>query len=148
MPAQLVATIAADGGVQAATRLVERTSRSSGGQALLSRMFDELTSGEHGGKQISATQVAWKDGAVVLDVATPGIGLAALEGCADNAYCFYQHQNFGGRKLTFRDRTAPVTVPVPVAPASEAGATRAFRGVRRTGRGLRRPGPCGSPPSS
>ena len=55
---------------------------------------------EHGGKQISATQVAWMDGAVVLDVATPGIGLAALEGCADNAYCFYQHQNFGGRKLT------------------------------------------------
>jgi hypothetical protein len=60
----------------------------------------------HGGKQISATQVAWQDGAVVLDVATPGIGLAAVEGCADNAYCFYQHQNFGGRKLTFRDCTA------------------------------------------
>jgi hypothetical protein len=61
---------------------------------------------EHGGKQISATQVAWQGGAVVLDVAAPDVGMIAVEGCANNAYCFYQHQNFGGRKLTFRDCTS------------------------------------------
>ncbi len=61
---------------------------------------------QHGGKQISATEVSWNGGAVVLSVVMPhGVSAAAVEGCADGAYCFYQHQNFGGRKLTFRDCT-------------------------------------------
>ncbi|MFI7545098.1 peptidase inhibitor family I36 protein [Actinoplanes sp. NPDC049599] len=66
---------------------------------------------EHGGQQTGATQVTWRGGAVVLDLATPSDRtLVAVEGCPTNAYCFYEHEKFNndndGRRLTFRDCTA------------------------------------------
>jgi hypothetical protein len=63
----------------------------------------------HGGVQISENQVAWDDGKVVLtipDEAHPENdreARASWHGCPKGWYCFYQHQNWGGRKLQFSD---------------------------------------------
>ena len=64
---------------------------------------------EHGGRQTGVAQVTWRNGAVVLDLATSERALVAVEGCPTNAYCFYEHEKFNkednGRRLTFRDCT-------------------------------------------
>ena len=75
---------------------------------------------EHpGAVQISPNEVSFKNGAVILafpngkEAAESGSDVHAngtVYGCPDGAYCFYEHANWGGRRLTFSDCSASGTV--------------------------------------
>lgn len=54
-----------------------------------------------GGVQTGPNEISYKGGRVTVTI--PAQGAAAANPCADGAYCFYEEENFGGRKLTFRD---------------------------------------------
>ena len=55
-----------------------------------------------GGVQISPTQIAWQNGATILNLQTPASGAtpnATINGCPSGYYCFFEFQNFTGRML-------------------------------------------------
>ncbi|MGK5551972.1 peptidase inhibitor family I36 protein [Actinomadura kijaniata] len=55
-----------------------------------------------GGIQTGPREVSYRGGKVTLTFPDPA-RTAAADTCATGAYCFYEHKDFGGRKLTFRD---------------------------------------------
>lgn len=60
-------------------------------------------------KAISDHEIAFDDGKVVLDLLGTDPDApqdkATVRGCPSGWFCFYQHQNFGGRRLQFSDCT-------------------------------------------
>lgn len=57
-----------------------------------------------GGVQISPTQIAWRGGAVILNLQTPARTTTpnvTFDGCPDGYYCFFSLKNFGGKMLQF-----------------------------------------------
>lgn len=55
-----------------------------------------------GGVQISPTQIAWQNGATVLNLQTPARSAtltATVNGCPSGYYCFYEFKNYTGRML-------------------------------------------------
>ncbi len=70
----------------------------------------EVLSAHPAGVQINANQIAWDNGKVVLNIpdeAHPenqeAQARATVHGCPRGWFCFYQHENFGGRRLQFSD---------------------------------------------
>lgn len=77
-------------------------------------------------KQISNHEISWNDGAVILTIPSdedmlpskedlagrpaaasePVEPLATVHGCPSGWYCFYQHRDFKGRRVQFRDCTS------------------------------------------
>lgn len=66
-----------------------------------------------GGAQISANEVSYNNGSVVLAIPSAGqrkapaysraSAAASVEGCPSGWFCFYQFKNYNGRRLQFRD---------------------------------------------
>lgn len=54
---------------------------------------------EHGGVARAANEVDWED--ATLSIPVRG---TALTSCDVGRYCVYEHRDFGGRRLSFRDR--------------------------------------------
>src|SRR5262249_3953086 len=70
--------------------------------------IDQILRDYPGGEQISDNEIAWDEGSVVLALRTlhpqvcfPWSG--CVHGCPPGRYCFYEHWNFGGRRLQFSD---------------------------------------------
>jgi hypothetical protein len=66
----------------------------------------ELLLDSPGAVQIQSDAVAWEDGNVVLHIPAAQDGLvdkASWHGCPEGWFCFYQHDQFRGRRLQFRD---------------------------------------------
>jgi Peptidase inhibitor family I36 len=55
-----------------------------------------------GGKQIGQNQIAWRDGAVVMTFPESPVTVLAPR-CPDGWTCFFEHRDWGGRMLQFRD---------------------------------------------
>jgi hypothetical protein len=75
------------------------------------KQVDNVLAKSPGGKQISANQVAWNDGKVVLTIPLAGERSARAAGepvttlgtanCPYTWTCLYEHANFDGRRLQF-----------------------------------------------
>jgi hypothetical protein len=71
-------------------------------QASLQAQAAQILHAHPGGVQISPTQIAWQNGAVILNLQTPTRGAtpyATFNGCPSGYYCFFQYKNFTGRML-------------------------------------------------
>jgi len=70
--------------------------------------IDQILRDYPGGERLSDNEVAWNEGSVVLVLPTlqaqtcyPWSG--CVHGCPPGWYCFYEHWEFGGRRLQFSD---------------------------------------------
>jgi hypothetical protein len=70
----------------------------------LDRNLDDIAN-QTGGARVSATQVSWQQGTVILDAAPTQASTLRLfgswHGCPKGWFCFYQHEKWGGRMLRF-----------------------------------------------
>jgi Peptidase inhibitor family I36 len=55
-----------------------------------------------GGKQIGQNQIAWRDGAVIMTFSESPMTVLSPR-CPDGWTCFFEHRDWGGRMLQFRD---------------------------------------------
>lgn len=64
--------------------------------------IDAILAASPGAQQISESEVSWHDGTVVLSFPSSAAPQATFPyQCPKGWYCFYQHENFGGRMLKF-----------------------------------------------
>lgn len=71
-------------------------------QASLQAQAAQILHDHPGGVQISPTQIAWQNGAAILNLQTPTHGDTAsiiFNGCPSGYYCFFEFQNYTGRML-------------------------------------------------
>ncbi|WP_328989377.1 peptidase inhibitor family I36 protein [Kribbella sp. NBC_01245] len=79
----------------------------------LQRQVDDLLAKSPTGKQVGPNQVAWRGGKVTVTIPLPGEKTARAAGeamapagtpnCSYYWTCFYEHADFGGRRLTWSD---------------------------------------------
>ena len=67
----------------------------------LQDQIDGVLAEHPGGVQTSANTISWEDGAVILTLATDGIGAMSVGSCATNYYCAYNGTTLSGSKLSF-----------------------------------------------
>lgn len=101
---------------------------SSAGTLSVQQRIDEAMLARPGGTQISATEVSWEDGAVVLTV-DDGVGTRSIGSCATGAFCAWDGANLTGSKLSFTScstySTAGLSVVRSIANARSSGSVKA-----------------------
>ncbi|HEU5110496.1 MAG TPA: peptidase inhibitor family I36 protein [Micromonosporaceae bacterium] len=88
----IVAVLAAAGLVPA---VASAAPPAPSGPAAVQRAVDDYLAGHPGGKQVSATDIAYGDGAFVVSVVRPDPRTAASADCPRGWFCFYDRIDFG-----------------------------------------------------
>lgn len=89
-------TLLATGGAMAAAATPDPTQQK----------INKILAGHPGGTQTSKNTIAWQKGDVVLTLAgknAKGVQAADAAPCPDRRFCLYEHANFGGDSVSFRD---------------------------------------------
>lgn len=117
--AALIAAVNSPSGAYAST---------SDDSASVQERIDEAMKVRPGGTQISATEVSWEDGAVILTV-DDGASSRAIGSCATGAFCAWDGANLTGSKLSFTSctthSTSGLSVVRSIANARSSGSVRA-----------------------
>lgn len=90
--------------------------------------IDQAMNARPGGTQISATEISWEDGAVILTV-DDGVSSRAIGSCATGAFCAWDGANLTGSKLSFTSctthSTSGLSVVRSIANARSSGSVKA-----------------------